>query len=218
MSARLLALVGLSIVSSTLGRSESIERPATTAAAQRKVVVYLRSTAAQSAEALGEMRHETSMLLDPAGYSLEWRSSDQSPETSDFLSVVELKGHCDAEQGGARVENGAKLATTAVSDGKILPFTSIDCPLVSRFVAPSLAEADERSRVRLLGRAMGRILAHELYHILADTHGHDESGASKASFSARDVLSAHFDFSEAAIARVSRPSEGARPELDDDRR
>ena len=42
---------------------------------------------------------------------------------------------------------------------------------------------------------MGRLLAHELYHMLANKRGHAESGVGKASFSASDVLGERFTLS-----------------------
>ena len=41
---------------------------------------------------------------------------------------------------------------------------------------------------------MARLLAHEFYHILAQTDDHAPSGIAKARFSTADLLADHFDF------------------------
>jgi hypothetical protein len=59
---------------------------------------------------------------------------------------------------------------------------------------------------------MARLLAHEFYHVLAQTEHHTETGVAKARFSTADLLADHFHFEGAALNRV-RP--GA-PDIGDD--
>jgi hypothetical protein len=62
----------------------------------------------------------------------------------------------------------------------------------------------------LYGRAMGRIVAHELYHILSNEPGHDEDGVAKPSFATRDVLADQFNFNHATLAKFeARPVSAA---------
>jgi hypothetical protein len=69
-----------------------------------------------------------------------------------------------------------------------------------------------KQRDFLYGRAMGRLLAHELYHMLANQREHVGSGVGKPSFSASDVLGESFAFEESALARFRGPASGAFPE------
>jgi hypothetical protein len=39
-----------------------------------------------------------------------------------------------------------------------------------------------------LGRALGRVAAHELYHVLGNTQSHGEAGLAKPSFGTVDLL------------------------------
>jgi hypothetical protein len=45
-----------------------------------------------------------------------------------------------------------------------------------------------------MGRALGRVLAHELYHIFANTTRHAADGVGKPAYSVADLLSADFRF------------------------
>ena len=49
-------------------------------------------------------------------------------------------------------------------------------------------------REEAYGRALGRVLAHELYHIFANTAAHSSSGAGKSKFTVQELLSPEFVF------------------------
>jgi hypothetical protein len=76
------------------------------------------------------------------------------------------------------------LGSTHLSNGSVIPFTEVECDHIrgSLFSAPGV-----RSDV-VLGRAMGRVLAHELHHIINRTRAHTEHGISRKSLSARDLV------------------------------
>jgi hypothetical protein len=58
---------------------------------------------------------------------------------------------------------------------------------------------------QVLGRALARVIAHELYHIITGTTDHHATGVAKAAFSARDLTDARFEFDNSSISRM-RPS------------
>jgi len=63
---------------------------------------------------------------------------------------------------------------------------------------------------------MARLLAHELYHILAQTDDHTMVGIAKARFSTADLLADHFDFEASALERLRPPATVARSTASDD--
>ena len=207
MFARLLALVCLGGFGIVTCRSEPVTLP------NRKVVVYLQADASQSTGPMVAMKHEAASLLAEAGYAIEWREQGSSTETDGFLTVLELRGVCETPDHWAveSVLPGAKLASTAVTDGRILPFSWVNCKTLTEFLTPVLMDQPDTHREFLYGRAMGRIVAHELYHILSNEPGHDEDGVAKPSFTTRDVLADQFNFNHATLAKfqarpVSAPS------------
>ncbi len=52
---------------------------------------------------------------------------------------------------------------------------------------------------------MGRLVAHELYHVLAQTRDHATEGIGKPCFSAADLISDRFEFEAVALARFRKP-------------
>jgi hypothetical protein len=93
-----------------------------------------------------------------------------------------------------------------VVDGKVLPFSWLDCTALNRFLAPVASAKQKAQQDELYGRSMARLLAHELYHVLAQTDDHAASGIAKARFSAADLLADHLDFETAELDRLRPPS------------
>ena len=53
-----------------------------------------------------------------------------------------------------------------------------------------------KEREEAYGRAVGRVLAHELYHIFANTLHHGSNGVGKGIYSVVDLLTRDFHFEE----------------------
>jgi hypothetical protein len=49
-------------------------------------------------------------------------------------------------------------------------------------------------REEAFGRAVGRVVAHELYHIFANTQKHGSVGVAKESYTVQDLMSGDFLF------------------------
>jgi len=204
MFARLLAaLVCLLNFGPSIGRAGSLPSP------DHKVVLYLRSEQPQDAPTVSAMKRELETQLKAGDYQVQWRTLGASNGAEDgFIAVIELRGTCHAPKPGAalnRVTTGASLASTAVQDGQVLPFSWIYCQTLSEMLGPALASAKSSQRDFLYGRAMGRVLAHELYHVLSNEREHENGGVAKSSFSASDVLKDNFSLGESALLRMHSP-------------
>jgi hypothetical protein len=167
--------------------------------------VYLKTAVGQPQPPADEMKREVEALMEGAGYSVSWRSpGDFGQDEGDATVIVsEFQGNCEVPRPGtilAPPEAGAVLASTAVSDGEVLPFIGVDCATVARLLAPALPNEAAR-RNFLYGRALGRVVAHELFHALTRTREHDDSGVAKHSFRAADILGEHFEFELATLKR-----------------
>jgi hypothetical protein len=196
MSARLLAIL-CSLLSFGLstGRAEPVS------SADRTLVVYLH--AGSSGGTVPHMQRELATLMQTAGFRIVWAAAGDTSPSANAIAVVELRGACRAPDPSADVrpvENGASLASTAVDGDQILPFSWINCETLTQMLAPSLASVEPGRKDFLYGRAMARLLAHELYHMLINTRAHGISGIDKASFNANDVLGEVFSFEQSALA------------------
>jgi hypothetical protein len=145
------------------------------------------------------MESEVEDLLKPSGLSLAWRlaAENRGSETFAGLVVLKFKGRRKADawpqlpvsdfgsSGEVR-----EIALTRVSEGRLLPYTEVECDEVRRALAYPGEGAGLKERQAALGRAMGRVVAHELYHILAKTTVHARRGLAKPAQSLEDLVSA----------------------------
>ncbi|HEY6345803.1 MAG TPA: hypothetical protein VIY49_30295 [Bryobacteraceae bacterium] len=180
-------------------RSEPVGPP------KREVLVYLKTSADQPAPPLEEMKREAGAIMESAGYSLSWRNLPNPGGAVDaMVVVVELRGICRAPRLGEPLDpllQPASLASTAIVDGEVLPFSWVECETLSRMLAPALSKYGVPQDY-LYGRAMGRLVAHELFHILTMSADHDDGGVAKSSFSVRDILADRFTFEATALTKL----------------
>jgi hypothetical protein len=144
------------------------------------------------------LRDEVNSLMSPMGLRFDWQAlSDFRSETvSTSVAVAHFEGRCDVTGLVMRENQPGSLGWTEISDGTILPFTHVDCERVRTFLQTTLLGFHAQDRERAYGRALGRILAHELYHVFADTPKHASRGIAKENFGVNDLLTADFPFHE----------------------
>jgi hypothetical protein len=51
---------------------------------------------------------------------------------------------------------------------------------------------------------MGRVLAHELFHVFANTDKHGHEGVTKTSYSRKDLVAESFEFDAPDAKRIQR--------------
>ena len=159
------------------------------------VTLYTEFQQAPPDSVLDAIQDELEQIMSPAGLHFAWHPlSDAGGRVSAQLAVVHFKGQCNAE--GLRPDWGypGPLGWTHISDGEILPFIDVNCEGVRIFVQHDLLGVPEESREAVFGRALGRVLAHELYHLLANTKAHARSGIAKAYYNAEELLSKTLHF------------------------
>jgi len=204
MSARLLALCCLFTFVMPVGMSAS-DGPL-----EPELLVYLRADAKQSPAPLAWMKRELTPLMQSAGYRIEWRDSQTAGAVPsvDQLVVVELRGTCGLSNGTAAAPDDLnQLAATAITDGHVLPFATVNCASLNHTLGASFATEAGARRDFLYGRAMARVVAHELYHIFANTTRHGAIGVAKECYTLADLMNVDFQFREKEIQLLqsSRP-------------
>jgi hypothetical protein len=140
------------------------------------------------------MKREARMAVESSGIRLDWRSQDEPfGEVTGGVAIVDMRGQCASAAPlpatwRHQPRQGEPLGQTHLVSGAILPFADVLCDAVHRLVDRDLRAARSSEREELLGRALGRVLAHELFHILARTTDHAHQGISRAEQSSADLL------------------------------
>jgi hypothetical protein len=167
----------------------------------RTLALYTGPARGLDADSSFAMRTELQRLLDPAGLEVTWKNSADHQAGDDFelVAVGSFEGSCSVAEPALTpatfVAQVSSLADTSISDGRVLPFFHVDCTRLVRMLGPGIDRA-------LIGRALARVIAHELYHIVAGTAEHHNTGVAKASFTFRDLISPRFDFDMLSLAQM----------------
>jgi hypothetical protein len=145
------------------------------------------------------LEDEVDAIMQPLGRDFVWRaiSGVDGREVSSELAVLTFKGSCNVEGLTLKEVHPGALGWTHVSDGAILPFAEIDCDRVRLFVQKDLLYRKPAEREEIFGRALARVVVHELYHIFANTNHHAHDGVAKAAYTVIELLSDDFVFEEA---------------------
>lgn len=160
------------------------------------IALYTHFQEQPPAAVLDSLQLEVQSIMAPMGLSFDWLqlSASNGRQVSIELAVIEFKGRCDVANLAPRDSNPGPLGWTHMSDGVILPFADVDCSAIRTFIQKELLGAPAVSRAQAFGRALGRVLAHELYHIFANTTRHGSEGVGREFYSAHDLLAADFQF------------------------
>lgn len=161
-----------------------------TASTAREVTLILHFEGRHSELTVSEMKRELQHLMGPSGTELSWRNATDISPTESFPSIVVVTFHGSCAMLPLAPPLGdqeAPLGYAHVSNGEILPFADVECDRIrSELLAGhgAISPGDDR----LLGRALGRVLAHELHHIIDRTRTHERSGLFRKSLSPQDLV------------------------------
>jgi hypothetical protein len=177
----------------------------------QSVAVFMDFDSQPAAVPLAVMEKEAGDLMKSAGISLDWRLVRQNHGAEAFagLVVLKFKGQCRVDTRSKAVSDFGSigqvetLGITRVDRGHVLPYTEVQCDQVRKALAYLKPGAGSKERQNALGLALGRVVAHELYHVLARTTAHAKEGLAKASQSLRDLVSTgYMGFGEDVSERI----------------
>jgi hypothetical protein len=152
--------------------------------------------------AVREMGREAAHILKQSGLSLRWRVGAPAQSVNGLLVVVKLRGRCDMD-GSASFLVPGPLGWSDAVNGTILPFSDLACDNIRGAVQSAISDGNVVRGNVLLGRAMGRVLAHELYHIVADTSQHSRGGVTQAALTPRQLTSGDLPMQRAETEAVA---------------
>lgn len=160
------------------------------------------------------LHQEVEAIFRETGYSFNWvnrgemRAEDSYPD----LVLIRLKSACGSNPLPLATASmkGSALAWAHISEGDMLPFIEVDCARLSRMLRASGFGESEHSQRQMLGKALGRVLAHELYHVLTGSNQHSHAGVAQAVLSPALLTSSTLTFTARELALLSRRSYAAR--------
>jgi hypothetical protein len=166
------------------------------------VAVVFEFQGAHSAVTSEEMQFEAAVILAASGVRLTW--VPRSEATGDFgeLVVMTFKGSCDSEPSPPDHGESGPFAVTRTADGVVLPFAEVDCARVIRSVRAAMWGSDWSRSDRLVGRALGRVVVHELVHMLTKSADHSHDGIEKAALSGRQLIAPSLTLSAGDAERL----------------
>ena len=148
---------------------------------------------------LNQMQRELQRIAKPAGQTFQW--VDDGRALPGRRVSVRLLGACT---GDLRVTaTRGPLGWTKIIDGRILPYVEIDCNRVRATILPDVERKEAILREAALGRALARVIAHELRHAMARTLTHEDHGLARVSLSARDLLFGSYRLAPADLAPLA---------------
>jgi hypothetical protein len=175
--------------------------------ASSSLSVFLSNPGAASPAVTSSMRTELRELLRGSGFSFSWYNGAGNVEGR--LAVIRLQGACGSDAPNPLplhqvFRDPEALGSTHVSNGEVLPFADIRCDHLRRFVAQPLANAHAYEvREEMLGRALARVIAHELFHILLRTKEHGRTGLARAGQTAAQLVAPRLNFAAEDTRRLS---------------
>ena len=162
-----------------------------------------------SGPVLEAIEREVNTAIEPSGVRLNWRPQGLAAgEVSGQVAIIQMRGQCTA---AARVRadlpQAEPLGQTHVVNGQVLPFADLLCDAVHKLVDRDLRRVAPAEREELLGRALGRVLAHELYHILLRSTGHGSHGLSRSEQSSAELLAPENTFAASDERRMAESAD-----------
>jgi hypothetical protein len=170
------------------------------------LTVVFQFDSPHSEKAFEEMKQELGSILKDSAIKVEWRDRDHVSSSESFanLVVVKFRGACKMDPAADHDAEAGPLAFTYRSDGAILPFSEVACDRVRSSLRSAMSGGDYARSDVVFGRAMARVLAHEIYHILAGTESHTAKGVAQRALSGSELIGDQLELSQDELNSMHR--------------
>jgi hypothetical protein len=154
------------------------------AGAPERLSVLLEFRNGYSPQSVASIKREVERVFQTTPVRFGWVSpSEAIAGVAGKMAVIRFQGECLYQPGLPVFRKGIKLAVTQISDGVVLPFSDVDCDQIAAFVDPAIRGVTRARADVLFGRAVGRVVAHELSHILSRSAAHGTYGVTEPALS-----------------------------------
>jgi hypothetical protein len=159
-----------------------------------------------SAPAVEWMQQETARVFSEAGVTFLWRQANQPNIMPAGVPHVTLRAHgdCRIEPNALAAAEDGPMGWVESQDGVIRPLIDVDCDRISAMVRQNRGPLPLPLMVRAFGHALGRVLAHELYHYVTQSATHSASGIFRRALTSRDLMLPEVRFGPAEIEALRK--------------
>jgi hypothetical protein len=167
------------------------------------VTVILNFEGQHPNRAIRIMEREAEKILKDSDLHLDWvMREDATQKSFQDLVVLRFKGDCGLPSNTRPLEAVGTLAFTYETDGVVQPFSEVSCDKVGSFLLSGLKNRVYTDPEKLMGVALGRVVAHELVHMLLGSGKHSDSGVFKPSLTVEQLVSAELPLDEGDADRL----------------
>jgi hypothetical protein len=158
-------------------------------------------------------RQELDQAFGETGYRFTWidRAKMRPEDSFPDLVVVRFQSECRMDTPTPRVTGGGPhaLAWTHRTGQEMLPFMEVDCARVRNMLRVVANGEPMAARQEMIGRALGRVVAHELYHVLTGSPAHAVAGIAQPSLSPAHLVSPALGFTPREVNLLAQRSMAA---------
>jgi hypothetical protein len=153
------------------------------------ITIVLDFEGPHSDRAVAEMKREFEGIVKDAPITVGWSTPQQAQqEAAPNLMVVHFKGRCVFDPAPYLYDERGPMAFTYSTGGVVQPFGEVACDKVTTTIRTAMFGGDYARADLLLGRALGRVLAHEVVHMLSRSAAHGSEGVAKKSLSGSQLI------------------------------
>ena len=147
------------------------------------------------------MEKEVARLFSGTGLNISWQHDLKMShwEIADLPVSVQFRGNCRIQPGALSLATDGPMAWTAVQDGEILPSIEVDCGRTAEMIWQIRGTTPVLLVNRAFGLALGRVIAHELYHYLTRSTNHRESRLFSKGMTSMDLTLPNIQFDAAEM-------------------
>jgi hypothetical protein len=159
------------------------------AEASPRLAVILDFKQSRANPVVQEMERATEEILSGSGMRLTWRMrSEVQSEAFSELVLVTFHGDCAIDVATPRIPMPGPLASSQIVDDQILPFADVYCDRVAALTRAAMTRPELWHAQRDMGRALAKVLAHELMHMITKSAIHGAEGVAQPALSGRQLL------------------------------
>jgi hypothetical protein len=176
----------------------------TSAADKRPILLLMQFEQEHSEASVAAMKREFASIMKAAGLEFDYKLRS---ELSEFdappdIVLVKFKGQCRMKLLPELFDERGPFAVTQITDGQMQPFSEVACDRVRVSIRSSMSSTQRKDGDVILGKALGRVLAHEVYHILSKSPQHGRHGIARKTLKGSELTAEKLEFDPKDIEKL----------------